>query len=259
MTEDDNDFQNRSNDPLRVFLHSHSAIRTGTHHYRFYLNLDATYDTYDIYFQIRKIQCSYSWYNITAVNNRVDLNGDTYSLPPGNYSASSLVDALNAHGDWGEKEITWNLNLNTGKITVSAESGFSWEITTTLHPLLGFSSIPSGTHTSYTSDQLVDVTPIKAINFHLLSVPSRSFAIYSGQEISRHLCTLFVGQAEPFTTLQNDDETVFKESSLQHKLRSVEFTIYDQDGLPVDLQNGSFQVLLEFTFRPKKVWRLFFQ
>lgn len=258
------DVPHRTSDPLRVFLHSDSAERNGSHFYRFYVNLDAHFDSYDIYFQIRKIQCTYSFYQINSTNNRLDLNGGSYTVPSGNYSASELVDKLNNVGgsqrEWNGLPIHFSYDANRGKITIyNSDTAFSWGTATTLYTVLGFSSIPSGTQNSFTSTQLVDVSPIKVLNFHLVSVPSQSFALYSSNEISRYLCSLFVGDREPFTVLETDDETRFQETTLQHAVRSLEFTIYDQRGIPVDLQNGSFQIMLEFSFQPKKVWRLFYQ
>lgn len=257
--EEEPAFTNRSNDPLRVFLNSNNAIRTGSHHYRFFLNIDAHYDEFDIYYHLRHLQTSYSWHQINGTNNTVSLNGEDYVIPPGNYSATELIETLNSHGTWNTLPITWSFNPNTAQVTLTADSAFSWGITTTAHGILGFTQVPSGSSTSFTSTTLVDVSPVKAVNFHLLSVPSRSFAVYDNQEISRFVCTVFVGNAQPYTTMSWTDDTDFKESTLQHALRFLEITVYDQDGIPVDLQNGSFQLELEFTFRPKKVWRLYYQ
>ena len=257
-TEENVDYTNRSNDPLRVFLTSSKATKTGTHHYRFFLNLDASYDTYDIYFQLRQLQVAYSFYQINSTNNILSLNDEEYTIPPGNYSATELVELLNDHGTWNALDIAFTLNANTGKVTLSADSEFSWGLATTANKLLGYTVIPSGSYSSFTSNRVVDVSPIKALNFHLISVPSRSFAIYDSQEISRHIATIFIGDAQPFTTLSWTDDSGFSESTLQNTLRTLEVTVYDQNGIPVELQNGTFQMLLEFTFRPKKVWRLFY-
>ena len=251
-------FTNRSNDPLRVFLNSESAIKTGTHHYRFFLNIDAEYDAYDIYYHLRELQCSYSWYQINSTNNLLSLNGFDYHIPPGNYSAQQLVDTLNLVTAWNGITIQWELNTINGKVTALGSAVFSWGITTTAHQLLGFGSIPLQTAATFTSTQLVDISPVKALNFHLLSVPARSFAVYNSQEITRHVCTIFVGEELPYNNLSYKDETSFSESTLQNVLRTIEVLVYDQNGIPVDLQNGTFQMLLEFTFRPKKVFRLFY-
>lgn len=266
MSEDEStdEYRHRTSDPLRLFLHSDSAERNGSHFYRFYVNLDSHFDSYDIYFQIRKIQCTYSFYQINTTNNRLDLHGGTYSIPAGNYSATELVDKLNNAGgsqrEWNGLPVYFSFDANRGKITISnPDTAFSWGSSTTMHNLLGWTAIPSETSKSFTSQGLVDVSPIKALNFHLVSVPSQSFALYSNNEITRYLCSLFVGDREPFTVLETDDETRFQETTLQSRVRALEFTIYDQRGLPIDLQNGSFQLMLEFSFRPKKVWRLFYQ
>lgn len=262
MTEQVIDEPNRSSDPLRVFLHSEGAERIGTHYYRFYVNLDAHFDSYDIYFQIRKIQCTYSFYQVNESNNKLEFHGHTYEIPTGNYNATEFVDKLNNKGGsqrtWEEKEIFFELDANRGKIFIYSEHEFGWGTKTTAHKLLGFPTLPTERALEFISHNVIDLSPIKVVNFHLVSVPSQSFAVYSGIDITRYLCSLFVGNREPFSVLETDDETSFQETTLQNRVQALEFTLYDQRGLPIDLQNGSFQIMLEFSFRPKKVWRLFY-
>lgn len=251
------EYSNRSNDPIRVFLDSRTAEQSQPNHYRFQLNVDAYLDTHDIYLQIRKTQCSYSWYNISSSNNSLTLGGVTNTLPVGNYSANDLVNSLNSLL-WGSYDITFAFDPITAKVSIVENTGVPilWGIeTTTLHTVLGFPSIPTDSASLFISPGIVDVSAIKALNFHLYSVPGRSFSVYEGNtEITRLMSTLFVGNAIPYSVISSTDETIFKESSLQNEIRYLEFYLLDQNGNTVDLQGGSFQMLIEFTFRPKKVF-----
>lgn len=254
-TEDNTEYSNRSNDPIRVFLNSSSSSYQLTGKYSFYLNIDAYLENYDVYFQVRKIQCTCSWYNITTSNNTLELNGIYHSLDPGNYNIYEIIEILNNFSDWG---VTFVYNSATAKVAINSTIMITWGQQSTIGPILGFSAIPAISQLSFLSDSLVDVTPIKVINFHLMTVPSRSFSVYDEYigGTTRLVSSLFVGNAQPFSTISSSDETAFRESSLQTTIRSLEFVIVDQSGSVVDLQNGSFQMLLEFSFRPKKVMRL---
>lgn len=250
----DNDFANRTNDPIRVFLDSKNAYRISRGVYIFYLDLDSYYEDFYIYFQVRKIQCTYSWYNIDADNNTLSFNNKqtVITVPPGNYSLYNLLEYLNSN-DSGYK---FSYNQNTGHVSVARTQPFSWDATSSLYSILGFTTFPTGTSTSFTSDELPDVSPIKAINFHFHSVPSRSFALYPAVQFTRLVGTIFVGNALPYSIVETSDETIYRESTLTNNLRLIEIALHDQSGKMVELQNGSFQMIIEFSFRPKKVFRI---
>lgn len=97
----DNDFANRTNDPVRVFMDSSNAYRPSRGLYEFYLSLESYYEHYDIYFQVRKIQCTYSWNNIEEGNNKLSFNNNetVVVVPEGNYSLTGLLDYLNTNVD----------------------------------------------------------------------------------------------------------------------------------------------------------------
>lgn len=254
MSENDNDFANRNNDPVRVFLDSKNAYSTERGKYRFFLNLEAYYDTFYIYFQVRKIQCTYSWYNIDSANNLLSFNNQqtVITVPPGNYSLGSLLDFLNRNNG----NYRFSYDYNTGLVSVAGSNLFSWDATSSLYNVLGWTAFPTGTNATFTANALPDVSPIKVVNFHFQSVPSRSFALYPSSQYSRLVGSLFVGNAIPYNVIETTDETIYRESTLQSELRQIEIALFDQSGQPVELQNGSFQMLIEFSFRPKKVFRL---
>lgn len=130
-------------------------------------------------------------------------------------------------------------------------------MTSSLRNILGFTEFPSGASVVFHSNAVPDVSPIKAINFHFNSVPSRSFALYPSVQYTRLLATLFVGNASPYSVIESTDETIYKESTVTNNLRKIELSLHDQRGDLVELQNGSFQMLVEFSFRPKKVFKIF--
>lgn len=250
----DNDFANRTNDPVRVFLDSKNAYRISRGVYIFHLDLDSYYEDFYIYFQVRKIQCTYSWYNIDESNNVLSFNNKhtIITVPPGNYSLYSLLDYLNTN----EGGYKFTYNANTGLVTVARTQSFSWDVTSSLYKILGFTTFPAGASTHFTSNGLPDVSPIKAINFHFHSVPSRSFALYPSVQFTRLVGTLFVGNASPYSVIESTDETIYRESTLTNSLRQIEIALHDQRGELIELQNGSFQMIVEFSFRPKKVFRI---
>lgn len=250
-----NDFGNRANEPLRVFMSSENAYKHSAGRYQFYLDLDSFYDDYDIYFQVKKLQCTYSWHNIHSNNNVLSFNGGAtvVVVPPGNYSIYALVDYLNSQ--LPSHNVTYD--TNTGKITISSALSFTWDVTSSLYTILGWKgNFPVGTAGTFTSPGLPDVSPIKVVNFHLTTVPSRSFAMYPGVQYTRYMCSIFVGNHRPYDVITSDDTTQFRESTIQNRVRFVEIQLFDQTGQPVELNTGNFQIVFEFSFRSKKVVRL---
>jgi hypothetical protein len=251
----DNEFGERSTEPVRVFIDSKNSYQPIPGHHQFFLNLDSYYDTFEIHFQVRKIQCTYSWYNINSSNNKLSFNNadQVITISPGNYNLYSLLEILNDNGfGYG-----FTYNVNTGIITVNRSIAFTWDVTSSLAPILGWTTFPTGTAaTIWTAPGLPDVSPVKVVNFHMQTVPARSFALYPASQQSRLIGSLFVGNTSPYNVIESDDVTFFRETTLQSSVRYMEIATYDQRGLPIDLQNGSFQMLLEFSFRPKKVVRL---
>ena len=250
---DNNEF-NRNNDPLRVFIDSKNAFSADTGKYEFIFDLESYYDTFNIYFQLRKVQCTYSWYNISTSINYLIFNGEVISVEPGNYSIFELIDALNALGTG----YTFTFNSITGKVVISNNLSFTWGYCPLAY-LLGWTwdTVPGTTsNTTFTSPYLPDVSVVKTVNFHLTTVPSRSFASYPGKEFTRFMGSIFVGNNSPYSVIESSDDTVFGESTLQSRVRSFIIEVRDQRGELLDLQNGGFQMILEFTFRPKKVFRL---
>lgn len=253
---DNNKFMSssRHSDPIRVFLDSKNAYQINTGTYHFYPQIQAYFDHYDIYIQVKKIQCTYSWYNITSSNNILSFNsGSTiFTIEPGNYSIFELIDILNVNSDG----YTFSVNSNTGRVTVSKSVEFSWDVTSSMYNVLGWTTFPTGSATSFTSTSIPDVSIVKAVNFHLTTIPAKSFAEYPSSSLSRLIGTMFVGNVAPYTVIETSDVTYFRESSLQNRIRMMEIVVVDQRGEPIDLQSGSFQILMEFTFEPKKVFRL---
>lgn len=252
------DFSNkRGASPIRVFLDSDRAERNPSYPelYRFNVYIDARLDMHDVFMQIRRIQCSYSWYNILAGENVLYLGGSVVTIDPGNYNIHEMISALNKHA-WNEPTV-WSWNAATGKVGMTCETSVVWDMDSSLAARLGFLDVTSKpASSSFVADQLPDMSRVKCLNFHVQSLSGQSFAVYETYDGFQLAATIFVDNAAPFTALTTTDETLFAESSMESYIQSIVVRILDQDGNPVDLQNGSFQIIAEFSFHPKRNFRL---
>lgn len=252
------DYLNRRGaSPLRVFFDSNRAERSSAYpeQYLFRVDIDSRLDMHDIFMQIRRIQCSFTWANIEEGANQIVLGGDTMQVTPGNYNIHEIVSALNKLS-WTVPTV-WSWDAASGKIQVATETEVAWGAESTLAKRLGFVAPETRVaSTFFQGDVLPDLSRIKCLNFHVHSMSGQSFAVYDTFEGFQLAATIFVGNAAPYTALSTTDETLFAESSMETYLNSIIVRILDQDGNPVDLQNGSFQMISEFSFHPKRNFRL---
>lgn len=252
------DFSNRRGAaPIRVFLDSDRAERSIFYPelYRFNVHIDARLDMHDVFMQIRRIQCSYTWYNILAGENTLYLGGTVVTIDPGNYNIYEMVSVLNKQS-WAVSTV-WSWNAATGKLQISCDSSVGWDADSNLATRLGFLNVTSKPPSAnFIADQLPDMSRVKCLNFHVQSLSSQSFAVYENFDGFQLAATIFVDNAAPYTALTTTDETLFAESSMESYIQSIVMRILDQDGNPVDLQNGSFQIIAEFSFYPKRNFRL---
>jgi dihydroxyacetone kinase-like predicted kinase len=105
---------------------------------------------------LKDAQIPIGFYNVRAPYNTVTLNGTTYTVPPGNYTATSLISALNAQitnsvGVFGTSSTTNQVQFvsNSGTVTFTV-------LPLTLGAFLGFTNLQSGTSVTATYSYIVN-------------------------------------------------------------------------------------------------------
>lgn len=105
---------------------------------------------------LKDAQIPVGFYNVRSPYNSIVLNGTTYTVPPGNYSASTFINALNtvitnAIG-------TFSINGVTNQVNFVSNSG---TVTFTVTPLslgafLGFTNGQTGTNVTATNSYIIN-------------------------------------------------------------------------------------------------------
>lgn len=91
---------------------------------------------------------------VNSKNNTISINGNSYSIPAGNYVIADVITLLNAF--YNTFNITFTYNANTNLITTTATAGSFIVNSTTTGKNLGF---VAGTYTSpYTNLKVVNLT-----------------------------------------------------------------------------------------------------
>ena len=104
------------------------------------------------------VQMPIGFYNIRAPYNTIVINGTTYTVPPGNYTSTTFLDALNTTVTAAVG--TFSISSPTNKFQFIPFSGTaiitSKSMTPTLTTLLGFVSGQSGTNITATYSYIIN-------------------------------------------------------------------------------------------------------
>ena len=105
---------------------------------------------------LKDAQIPVGFYNIRAPYNTVTLNSITYTVPPGNYNITTLLNALNAQvtnaiGVFSQNSVTNQIQFvsNSGTVTFTV-------LPLTLGAFLGFTSGQSGTSITSTNSYIIN-------------------------------------------------------------------------------------------------------
>lgn len=107
---------------------------------------------------------------LNAKNNTVTINGNTYSIPPGNYVIADVITLLN--GYFNAFNVSFTYNANTNLVTIIATAGSFTINSTTMTKNLGF---VAGAYTSpATMTKVVNLTSTLGIVIQLDNVQTNN-------------------------------------------------------------------------------------
>jgi hypothetical protein len=107
-------------------------------------------ESYSLYLRLLSFTLPISWFPINARNNEITLNTNTFTLTPGNYSASSLMTALNL------LIAPYSCTFDQTTCKVSIASGTTFTVSGSLCSPLGI--VPGSSGMSVSSAYTVDLT-----------------------------------------------------------------------------------------------------
>lgn len=103
---------------------------------------------------------------VNSTNNTISINGNSYSIPAGNYTITEIITLLNAF--YNTFNITFTYSSNTNLITTTATAGSFIINSTTTGKNLGF---VAGSYTSpYTNVKVVNLTSTLGIIIQIANV-----------------------------------------------------------------------------------------
>lgn len=184
---------------------------------------------------------------VNATNNTLTINGNSYSIPAGNYTISDIITLLNAY--FTTFNVTFAYNANTNLITTTATAGSFTINSTTTGKNLGFEA---GTYASpYTNLKVVNLTSTLGIIIQVQNVqtPNRDNSGSNGATLARIPITCGTQKI-----LQYFNATPFFSQISNRDLTYVRVRLLNDDYTPLDLVgNPDWFVVLRVDFTEKNL------
>ena len=120
-------------------------------------------------FKIEYISLPYSWYNINSKNNSIVVNGTTYSISAGQYTANTLASTLQTLLQGIDATFTVSWSSQTQKFTTSRSTNFTFNLSSsalTLRRQFGFSLTSDQVGTQIVSDSVANLQNSNSISLH---------------------------------------------------------------------------------------------
>jgi hypothetical protein len=165
---------------------------------------------------------------VNSKNNTITINGNTYSIPAGNYTISEVIVLLNTY--FNTFNITFTYSTNTNLITTTATAGSFTINSTTTGKNLG---MVAGTYTSpYTNLSVVNLTSTLGIIIQIENVqtPNRDNSGSNGATLARIPITCGVQKI-----LQFYNPTPFFSQISNRELTYMRVRLLNDDYSPLDL------------------------
>ena len=195
------------------------------------------------------IPCSF--YLITSTNNKLVLNGTTYFLTQGNYTAYTLLDLLNATLS---AVLTVSFDTGTNKFVFSAVlTNFSINSTSTCQKLLGFPTGSDLTSSAYTLKSTYPVD-LSGDNMLYLAVQNLQLQNRLGGGKSSILKALPVSVSQGGVLFYDDNSGTPGFNIFEDHIGFLHVKLYGEDAVTLlDLQNARWSVTIEVSFTRKEI------
>jgi hypothetical protein len=174
---------------------------------------------------LKDAQIPNGFYNIRAPYNTMNISSITYTLPPGNYTTTSLMNSLNgvvtnAIGVFSTNSTTNQVNFlsNNGTATLNVQS-------LTLGSFLGFTNGQTGTNITGTNSYIINFDTYVSIWIQNIGTSS-----LDGQQITYKVpITGGSGSITQYTQGQNWDQKVIV-TDRSNRLDRLQVTVLDRFG-----------------------------
>ena len=182
---------------------------------------------------------------VNSKNNTLTIDGNTYSIPAGNYTIAEVIVLLNAY--FNTFSITFTYSTNTNLITTTATAGSFTINSTTTGKNLGF---VAGAYTSpYTNTKVVNLTSTLGIVIQIENVqtPNRDNSGSNGATLARIPITCGTQKI-----LQYFNATPFFSQIANRELTYMRVRLLNDDYTPLVLEgNPDWFVVIRVDFSEK--------
>ena len=193
---------------------------------------------------VESVSIPLSYYNTNVTNNQFRLNNVTYVVPEGNYSATSIVDALNSLS----MGITFSFDVTKSKFTITTQSAVTINsVENSIYDQLGLEPTTYNTGTHF-APHVCFLLYTTGIYLCLNNSSNDNIDTFSASQSSPCLIRLNVDQPNN-TYLQFYTPIGFKNCLSTSVLNQIDISILDDNRKPLQLtDNTPFTIVLRIDF-----------
>lgn len=198
-------------------------------------------------FKVKNISLTNAFYIVrTDVNDRFELAGNFFVVPEGSYNLGTLINAIQAliNAVFGVGQYTLSVSGVTGRITFSGLGAFDLTFINALNYLLGFSNSSYSGQVSYVAENFTNITKLNlGIRIKEADQTNNVFN-FANDGVSANLYFKTVSNFGDILTQTYDQ--IQQKISIPTRTNQLTISIIDLlTGLPIDLNNSDFELLLE--------------
>lgn len=234
---------------LQIYLNSRYATETingNPANSIYYLPVIEIPDGHHIYLSLQNASIPYSFYSITSIDNTfswglVAGSVNTYSVPPGNYNITQLIDVLKI-----QMGVSYTITYSsiTSKILITHASSNFIIYAASFNHIIGFSKTTNTTSAGnllYGRD-CVNLNQIRAINIEC-NFPT--YNVNVAQPYNQNILATIPVYVAPFSIISFVNNNNFRTNLYVNKLDQIQIRIIDNNGLLVDLNGINYQMTLQ--------------
>jgi len=234
---------------LQIYLNSRYATETVAGNIAnsiYYLPVIEIPDGHHIYLSLQNASIPYSFYSITNVDNTLTwglVSGpiSTYTIPPGNYNITQLIDVMRT-----AMGVSYTITYNsiTSKIRIVHYSTNFIIYASTINHVLGFSKTANTTSTGNALDgrDCVNLNQIRALN---IEINFPTYNVNVAQPYNQNILATIPVYVAPFSIITYENPNNFRTNLYVNKLDQIQIRILDNESRLVDMNGVQYQMTLQ--------------
>jgi hypothetical protein len=198
----------------------------------------------EVYLSVNHAEIPNSFYLVNSTNNRFDVNGTTYFIPPANYNAINFLNTIQA-GILSAFSITGTYDITQNKYTFTSGVAFTIDSSSTCQKFLGLEK-QTYAGTSITSTYPLNFLPISRINFHSAALGVSNYNS-ADNSFDMFLSCQNSSTSGSLILYNNYNALRYDITGLKH-ISTIDIRVTDDQGNFIDFQNADWSITIRLEY-----------